>query len=344
MVDVADSHSVIQRAHRIADEVLFPAALRGDRTGTVPAEHWDVLARAGFYGLAAPGPAQLEFAEIVEVLEILAGGCLATTFVWMQHNGAVRSLAGSANTALRDRYLDDLIRGRVRAGAAFAGVLAKPAKLHAQAVADGHLLNGEAPFVSGWGVVDVVQVSALLPDPSGATVVSGLADVTAGAGLTVKPIDLAIGRATNTVRLRFADFLLPADRTTGTSPYADFIGLQSLGSRLNGCAACGVAGRAIRLLREAGRIEAATALAEQLARTRTALDAGLADTTRLPAARADAADLALRAAGALVAGSGARALLADSHAECSLRDAIFTTVAGSRPDTRDLLLDTLTAR
>ncbi|MFI1460567.1 acyl-CoA dehydrogenase family protein [Nocardia carnea] len=344
MVDVADPQSLVQRARRIADDVLFPVAVQVDRTGTVPPEHWDLLAREGLYGLAAPGPDQLGFAEIVEVLEILAGGCLATTFVWMQHNGAVLSLAGSENTALRARYLDDLVHGRVRAGAAFAGVLAKAAKLHAEPVADGHLLNGEAPFVSGWGVVDVVQVSAVVPDGRGGTVVSGLVDATAGAGLTADPIDLAIGEATKTVRLRFADFLVTSDRTIAASPYSDFVGLQSFGSRLNGCVACGVAGRAIRLLREAGRVDAATALDQQLARARTELDAGLADSTRLPAARAGAADLAVRAAGALIAGTGARALLADNHAQCSLRDAVFTAVAGSRPEMRDILVNTMAAR
>ena len=40
-------------------------------------------------------------AAACQIIEILAGACLSTTFVWMQHHGVVRAVAGSANAALR---------------------------------------------------------------------------------------------------------------------------------------------------------------------------------------------------------------------------------------------------
>ncbi len=78
------------QARLLADELLFPAAIEVDRTGTVPDSHWDRLAAEGFYALAAPtgaGGPGLAFPEILTVVETLAGGCLATTFTWIQHHG-----------------------------------------------------------------------------------------------------------------------------------------------------------------------------------------------------------------------------------------------------------------
>lgn len=120
---------LIERAQRLADEVLFPAAIDVDRRGDIPADHWDRLAAEGMYGLAAPpelGGPGLPFTQLVEVVETMAGGCLATTFTWMQHHGAVLGLVRSPDANLRERLLADLVSGRTRAGVAFAGVIPNP--------------------------------------------------------------------------------------------------------------------------------------------------------------------------------------------------------------------------
>lgn len=71
------SANLIERAHEIADTVLFPAALDVDRTGRVPDSHWEALAQAGLYGIAAPveaGGPGLDLPQIIEILETMAGG------------------------------------------------------------------------------------------------------------------------------------------------------------------------------------------------------------------------------------------------------------------------------
>jgi hypothetical protein len=45
---------VVGVAARIADDVLFPDAMRVDRLDTLPVAHLDALAAAGLYGAAAP--------------------------------------------------------------------------------------------------------------------------------------------------------------------------------------------------------------------------------------------------------------------------------------------------
>ena len=136
---------------------------------------WTLWPRPGC--TASPGPPQAggsdaDLATFCRVIEILAGGCLATTFVWLQHHGAVRALAalatsgcgGLARAAVRGPPAGrDRARRRPAGAAAAAG----------QPVPGGYLLDGTAPWVTGWDMVDVVYtlardesgqlVAALLP-------------------------------------------------------------------------------------------------------------------------------------------------------------------------------------
>ena len=107
------------------------------------------------------------------IVESLASGCLTTTFVWLQHRNPVRAIAASDTPGLRDRWLGPLCRGERRAGIALAGSRPGPPILRATSTRSGDvLLNGEAPWVSGWERVDVALVTARIDD----TVVSTLVD------------------------------------------------------------------------------------------------------------------------------------------------------------------------
>src|SRR5437588_76041 len=95
-------------ARAIADDVLFPAA----------------LAVAGLYGAFVPpdlGGPGMEIGELAAAVEALAGGCLATTFVWIQHFGLLGSLLGDPTGALAQHWLGPAVRGEVTGGIALAG-------------------------------------------------------------------------------------------------------------------------------------------------------------------------------------------------------------------------------
>lgn len=335
---------IVERARTLADEVLFPAAVEVDRTGTVPESHWQALAEEGFYALAAPpelGGAGLGLPEIVEVLETMAGGCLATTFTWIQHHGVVLSLAMSRNAAVRDLWLADLAAGRARGGVAFAGVIPDPPRMQARRADGGWRLTGDAPFVSGWGVVQVLQVSA--GDVETGDVVAGLVGARRQAGITaVEPQPLVAADATRTVSLRLDDLFVPADRIVSRVPRDEFLANQLFGARLNGTLPLGLARRCARLLDEAGHGEAAGRIRAATDDVRRRLDAGLADAPVLLAARADGAQLALRAAAALVTAGGGPSLLRTAHAQRLAREAVFTLVAASRAELKATLLDAFT--
>ncbi|WP_078111790.1 acyl-CoA dehydrogenase family protein [Gordonia sp. IITR100] len=332
-------------ALRVADEVLFPAAGEVDRTGAVPESHWRALADAGLYGIAAPveaGGPGLEFGEVTEVLEVLTSGCLATAFTWIQHHGVVLSLARSTNDELRGELLDATVSGRLRAGVAYAGVVPTPPRMVATHTDDGWLLNGHAPFVSGWGVVDLLQISAR--DAETDDVISAILrmpDLVGGrssAAVRVTPVDLSAAAATTTVSLRVDGLMVPFDREVTRVGLAEFFATQNVGVRLNGTLPFGLVRRCAALLDVGGHHREGRALRERADVVRTALDAGMADATALLVARADAAALALDAAAALVSADGGRAVERGSDSERLFREAAFVLVAASRPELKTALL------
>ena len=98
----------------------------------------------------------MPFAAACQIIEILAGACLSTTFVWTQHHGVVRAVDGTANTALRQAMLGPLCRGERRAGVALAGLLPGPSRLRARPSEGGYVLDGTSPWVTGWRYIDTL--------------------------------------------------------------------------------------------------------------------------------------------------------------------------------------------
>ncbi|MBX3032104.1 MAG: acyl-CoA/acyl-ACP dehydrogenase [Chloroflexi bacterium] len=320
-----------QRAARIADEVLFPAALEVDAADRVPAGHLDLLAAEGFMAVAAPpelgGLEQTDRETASDLVLTLASGCLATTFMWIQHNGAVRGVAASDRTDLRDGWLAPLARGEVRGGIALAGARGGPAQTRVRRTDTGYVLDGESPWVTGWDMVDVLLVAAV---DDTATVHFLLVDAVAGPTLEAAPLDLVSVRASRTVTLRFTDHEVPADRLVRTQPLDDWGRSQASGGATNGFLALGVVERCRRLIGSPTWVDA------ELAACRSALLT--ADDVDVPAARAWASDLAWRASGALAVHSGARSVLRPGHPERLVREAAFLLVFGSRSMIKEALL------
>ena len=159
-----------------------------DAADALPAEHVRGLADAGLYGVFAPVPdggLGLTQPEVWPVVEELASACLASAFVWIQHFGLLGALLDPAAPArLRAELLPGAIRGEVRGGLALAGLLPGPPRLTATPVAGGWRLDGQAPWVTGWGVVNLLLVAARGPQDS---VVRLLVDATGPAGTRRRP-------------------------------------------------------------------------------------------------------------------------------------------------------------
>jgi alkylation response protein AidB-like acyl-CoA dehydrogenase len=326
---------VLEQAETIAEEVLFPAALAVDGADRVPPSHLDLLADRGIYGLAGPrdaGGLAASPAQAARVVEALAGGCLATTFVWLQHGSALRAVAGSTTPGLRDGWLGPLCRGERRAGIAQAALRSGPPAVRARPVDGGFLLSGAAPWVTGWGMFDVLYVAAR---DATDTVLWFLLDAVAGPALQVEPLHLVAVNASRTVLVHFTDHFVPASRLVTTAAHQGGQPASPMALRANGSLSLGVASRCARLLDSAD-------LARDVDQARQALDGALdASEDEMPKARAAASALALHAATQLTLATGAASVLSDSHAQRLFREAMFLLVFGSRPPIRAALAQIL---
>jgi alkylation response protein AidB-like acyl-CoA dehydrogenase len=330
--------TLAERALQIADDVLFPAALEVDGADRVPPAHLDMLAADGLYG-AASEP-DLDLAGLGAIVEALASGDLATTFVWIQHLTPVFALLG-AESALAADWLPALVAGERRGGIAIAGIRPPKDYLRVRRAGGDFVLDGTAPWVTGWGMIDVVYVAARDSDD---VVHFLLMDAVDAPSVHTQTQRLVAVQASNTVNITFDGHAVPSERLVSTVPMSDWQAGDSGGSTLNGFLALGVANRCVRLLRDGRGDRDADLLSAELDARRAALVAAAsddADASRNAEARAAASEMAWRAAATLSAWQGARAVLASNHAQRLVREAAFTLVFGSRPVIRDALLNRL---
>ncbi len=318
---------LLASAQQIADEVLFANALAADAAGVVPERQLQCIADAGFYGISTYGDA----ATIAKIIETFASGCLTTTFVYTQHLGA------ASDGPVRDELAADLAAGDKRGGVAFAHMLRPGTPMTTVEPTDGvsgesgWLLNGTAPWVTGWGHIDVVHAAAR----HGEDIVWALIDAVDSPTLRSDEVAFAVVDSTQTKVLEFQDHHVPASRITTIENYAEWRARYQLGLRTNGSLALGVAKRCCQLLSNDG-------LTEQLNTVRDRLDSiAPADGDAMSIARADASLFAMKAATALVARTGGTSVMMSEHAQRLMREAMFTMVQGQTPAIKAAMLDQL---
>ncbi|MDA8199696.1 MAG: acyl-CoA/acyl-ACP dehydrogenase [Thermaerobacter sp.] len=304
--------TVVDRFWRDAGEV--------DEADVLPASHLEALGRLGLYGALAPrsqGGLGLTPHDLTSVVERLASGSLGSTFVWIQHFRLLRSLLDPATPATLRAWLPDVVTGTLKGGIALVGLMPGPPRLMATRIAGGWRLDGAAPWVSGWGLINLLLVTARGPHD---TTVSLILDAAPHPGLTVDRARLSAMNASATVHLRFDGVTVDGGRLVSAVPVEGRPEEADL--RSNGSLALGVVRRCCLLL-------GPTPLDQALRHCREQLDTAGVD--NMPAARAAASALAVQAAHALAVARGSRAALVGDPAERLTREAAILLVFGSRP-------------
>jgi alkylation response protein AidB-like acyl-CoA dehydrogenase len=310
-------------------ELLSEDAAVVDQSVTVPPSHLAAFSDAGLYGAFAPkelGGLELPFAEACDLVEQLAAACLTTTFVWLQHFRLLGALLDPATPEDLRSMLPGVISGRVKGGVSLGGLLPGPPRIRAEAVDGGWLLHGDAPWVSGWGIVDQLVVTARAGPEN---VASFVLDAKLCEGLSVTPVHLSAMNASSTVTATFTNVKIPHNRYVGIQPYAP--GLERPeGLRVNGSLALGVARRCCQLI-------GSSVLDGELRDAREDLDR--AGAREIHGARARASALAVRCAHVLAVTTGSRAAISGDVAERSTREASLLLVFATRPSIKTALLD-----
>ena len=333
--------TALANARRVADEVLFPAAQATDVAPLVPRANLEALRDAGLHGLQGPadvpGGIGADHIAARPALEAITGGCGATAFVYAQHHGAVRRVATGDGPA-RAVWLPRLCDGSALAGIGFAYLRRPgPPAVRATPDGDGWRLDGEAPWITGWGLAEVFVLMARADDGRVVTVAVDRpydrGELVAGA-----PQRLAAMGATGTVALALRGMRVAPEDVVGVQTDEAWRRRDLAGSAMPSAAPLGIADRAIRLLEEREPAAAAT-LGAQLESRRVAADersAGVAgalatdDDASLERAIAEGSaerdrglDLARRATDALIAASGGGAMSLDHPAQRLSREATF---------------------
>ncbi|MFN8176787.1 MAG: acyl-CoA dehydrogenase family protein [bacterium] len=107
----SEQQKVVDRARKIADDVLAPNADASDRDAAFPRASMDALARGGFYGLTIPkayGGLGEGLRTMCAVLDELAQRCASTAMIYKMH------LCGVATYVARGDRLGDLLRATAK--------------------------------------------------------------------------------------------------------------------------------------------------------------------------------------------------------------------------------------
>ena len=270
-----------------------------------------------------------------------------TFFVWVQHHAPVRMLARSENPRLRERYLSRLCGGELLGGVAFAYLRRPgPPAVVARPVDGGYVVDGDAPWVTSWGLAGVFSVAARVDDQ----VLYFLVEPTAPALEPSDPLELAAMNASSTVRLAINDLFVPDDDVLSLMPFAEWQRADRIATAQPNPAAFGVAASCVRHL-DGYAPDAAEALAAEVddcrRRSYALADRGLTDEGHLAAlvdARAESLALAVRCATALVVSAGGRAMGAGHPAQRLLREAAFLTIQAQSAAQRRATLAQLAGR
>ncbi len=324
--------TIVDAARTLADDILFPRALEVDTSTRLPIENLERIAEAGLYGLVGPramGGAGANHATQMAVIEAMAGGCLNTAFVWTQHQGATNAAVNSPGTS-HDEWAGRLSCGEAKGGVAFAHLLRPTAVLTAEPTEGGWLLSGVAPWVTGWGYIDVVLTAARVgasdqPAAGGGDVVWSLIDATESATLQARPLVLSAVNASGTFEITYHRHFVPAHRVTSIQPYDLWRAEYPKGLRGNGSLGLGIAERTARLLGPSVFDQALQAVRHDL---------DTATVEQLPGARGRLGALTVKMTAGLVAAQGGRTILGDHHGQRLAREAIFLLIQGQTPEIR----------
>lgn len=343
----AGEADLLARARDLAERVLLPRANQVDQSDVPPADNIHCLASAGLLGLSTPqeyGGHGASGATLRAYSEILASACGVTTFVQGQHQSCCSLLAGSSNEALKAELLPKLASGELLGGVAFSH-LRRPGTptMRVERDGDGYVFNGVAPWMSGYGLMNVVVLGGTLPDSG---LLYTVVPLTGDDALQATPaMHLCAMNASGTVALHCTDYRVPLDRELKIITMAQ-MSANDLGGILGVTPqTLGVTTAALRLLNEL----AATRHSDLIAETaNTLLDEQNAvrqsvEKWRVRSSapdykdnalqvRAWCIDLGVRAAHAAVIASGGGANSRDHTAQRLYREAMFYTLTAQTRD------------
>lgn len=153
------------------------------------------------------GGQQLSAESLIEALRQMASACLTSTFVWTQRSAAVRRIATSPHTEVKQRLLPKLLSGELFATVGISHLTTSGQHLQKPLVqireeGSGYVVSGLVPWATGATMADILVTGGTLDD--GRQML--LSIPTSAAGLNAKaPVQLMALNASQTGAVELND-------------------------------------------------------------------------------------------------------------------------------------------
>ena len=231
---------------RFAQDSIRPRSQAFEAAGGYPPELFTELAELGLLGMTAPeafGGAGADYVSYcLSLMEIAAADGALSTIVSIQNSLIVNGLLKDGTPAQQERFLPDLIAGKVIGAFALteadAGSDAAAVRTRAEKVPGGWKINGSKQFITSGKTAGLAIVIAVTDPAAGRKGLSAFLVPTDKKGFVVDKVEHKLGQAaSDTCALRFDDLFVEEDLLLGAEGEGYRIALSNLETGRVGIAA-----------------------------------------------------------------------------------------------------------
>ncbi|MCB2050473.1 MAG: acyl-CoA dehydrogenase family protein [Novosphingobium sp.] len=229
-----------------AQEQIRPQSAAFEEARAYPPALFEQVAALGLMGMTAPesvGGAGADYVSYaLTLIEIAAGDGALSTLLSIQNSLIVSGILKDGTKAQQDRFLPDLISGRMIGAFALtetdAGSDAAAIRTRAVKVDGGYRLTGAKQFISSGSIAGIAIVFAVTDPDAGKKGISGFIVPTDSEGYSVDKVEHKLGQAaSDTCAIRFDDVFVPEDLRLGAEGAGYGIALSNLEAGRIGIAA-----------------------------------------------------------------------------------------------------------
>ncbi|BFI74278.1 acyl-CoA dehydrogenase family protein [Sulfurisphaera ohwakuensis] len=152
-----EAELIIQSANELSKQLDSTS----EEQGIFPRKNLELLAQQGFMGILIPKPYGLELPAktFVDVVKTLAKASPSTAWLYVTHVASTIALHAFANQQVKDKYMKDLVEGKLLIGAAgtesVGGAINAVLNTTAELKGDKYVINGSKTFITGAGELDL---------------------------------------------------------------------------------------------------------------------------------------------------------------------------------------------
>jgi alkylation response protein AidB-like acyl-CoA dehydrogenase len=242
----ATQQAIADSVRAFAQERIRPNALQYEAKGGYPRKLFEELAELGLLGMTAPEEAGGTGADHVSyalaLIEVAAADGALSTILSIQNSLIVAALLKEGSPAQQQRFLPDLIGGRMIGAFALteadAGSDAAAVRTRAERKGKGYVLNGSKQFITSAKIAGLAVVFAVTDPNARRKGMSAFLVPTDRKGYVVEKVEHKLGQlASDTCSIRFDNLFVEDELRLGPEGKGYQIALANLETGRIGIAA-----------------------------------------------------------------------------------------------------------